>query len=315
MITVSRALRTPEKVAPETRRRVEDAVRALGYFPNLVAGALASRRSQLVTVIVPTLRNSVFATTIQGLSDTLKQHRYHLILGYVGYSEAEEAVLVPALLGRQPDGIVLTGVEHEPSLRELLTKLRVPTIEIWDVTNEPIDIAIGFDNVAAGETAARHLLERGSRHPALIALYPEGEHRSRKRILGFTQACDAAGLRVMTQFVDDGMSTEEGTRAFRALLESHPDVDGVFCVNDALALAALMEARRMNVAVPRRVRIVGFGDFDIAAHAVPRLTTVRAPGYAIGERAAKRILARIEGHDRGPPIEDLGFELIVRESS
>ena len=111
-ITVSRVLRTPAVVAEATRRRVEQAVDRLGYVPNLAAGTLASLKSRLVAVIVPTLRSSVYADTIQGLSDELSTAGYHLMVGYSGYSADLEMSVLTAFMGRQPDAVVLTGVEH-----------------------------------------------------------------------------------------------------------------------------------------------------------------------------------------------------------
>src|SRR5919197_5429591 len=105
-ITVSRALRRPEKVAPATRARVMAAVEKLGYIPNLAASSLASRRSGIVAVVVPTIANSVFADTVQGLSDVVTARGLQLLLGQSAYSEKAERALLAAVIGRQPDGIV-----------------------------------------------------------------------------------------------------------------------------------------------------------------------------------------------------------------
>jgi LacI family transcriptional regulator, gluconate utilization system Gnt-I transcriptional repressor len=315
-ITVSRVLRTPALVAEATRLKVERAVDRLGYVPNLAAGTLASRRSRLVALIVPTLRSSVYATTIQGLSDGLSRAGYHLMVGYAPYSAAEELKVLRAFIGRQPDGLVLTGVEHAPELRRLLRKRPLPTVEIWDLGPDPIDVAVGFDNEAAGAAVAEHLARRGVRRPAVLMTHPEREHRARKRLAGFTRR--AAELRLPAPahaFIEDGLDTAAAEAGFAALTAREPGIDGLFCVNDALAIAALMQARRQGLSVPRDVAVVGFGDFDLAAHVEPRLTTVRVPGLEIGRRAAERILARIEGTDEGPATEDLGFELIVRGSA
>ena len=111
------------------------------------------------------------------------------------------------------------------------------------------------------------------------------------------------------------MSPEEAEAGFRCLVARAPDIEGLFCLNDTLAIAALMEARRLSIAVPGRMRIAGFGDFDLAAHVAPRLTTVRVPGYEIGRRAAQRLLERVGGARHGARVEDLAFEIVVRESA
>ena len=315
-ITVSRVLRTPALVAEETRRRVEDAVDRLGYVPNLAAGTLASLKSRLVAAIVPTLRSSVYADTIQGLSDELSTAGYHLMVGYSGYSADLELSVLRAFMGRQPDAIVLTGVEHSPALRRLLRRRKVPTVEIWDLVDDPIDVAVGFDNVAAGACVADHLAKAGVRRPAVLGSDPAREARAAKRFAGFRSRCLALGLRApVAEPLLDGMSPEEAEAGFRCLVARAPDIDGLFCLNDTLAIAAVMEARRLSIAVPGRMRIAGFGDFDLAAHVAPRLTTVRVPGYEIGRRAAQRLFERVDGGRRGARVEDLAFELVVRESA
>jgi LacI family transcriptional regulator, gluconate utilization system Gnt-I transcriptional repressor len=315
-ITVSRVLRTPAVVAEETRRRVDEAVDRLGYVPNLAAGTLASLKSRLVAVVVPTLRSSVYADTIQGLSDELSTAGYHLMVGYSAYSADLELSVLRAFMGRQPEAVVLTGVEHSSALRRLLRKSKVPTVEIWDLIEDPIDVAVGFDNVAAGACVADHLAKVSVRRPAVLGSDPAREARAAKRLAGFAGRCRALGLRApAVEPLVDGMSPEEAEAGFRRLVSRAPDVDGLFCLNDALAIAALMEARRLSIDVPGRLRIAGFGDFDLAAHVTPRLTTVRVPGYEIGRRAARRLLDRAGGARRGAKVEDLSFELIVRESA
>lgn len=315
-ITVSRVLRAPGMVAPAKRAAVEAAIAELGYVPDMVAGTLASRRSRLVAAIVPTLRNSVFAETVQGLTDALRRRGYHLMLGYAGYSPDSEAELLMAFAGRKPDGVVLTGVEHSPRVRDFLRGAGVPTVEIWDLSEDPIDSAVGFDNAAAGALVARHLIARGARRLAVLSQDPADEPRARKRILGFRAAAAAAGLaEPALAALADGLDPAHAVAGFRALLARLPDLDGLFCVNDMLAIAALMEAQRAGLAVPGRLRIAGFGDFDLAAHTLPRLTTVRVPGYAIGERAAGAIVDRIEDAAAAAVRVEMPLELVCRETT
>src|SRR4051794_11641774 len=111
-MTVSRALRTPDKVAPGTRARIVAAVAELDYVPDLVAGGLATKRSRLVAVIVSTLENSIFAATVEGLTRVLRDEGYAVLFGASGYSRYTEEELIRAALGRRPDGLVLTGDLH-----------------------------------------------------------------------------------------------------------------------------------------------------------------------------------------------------------
>ena len=115
-ITVSRAVNTPSQVSPETLRRVREAIDRTGYVPNMLAGSLASSRSRLVAAIVPSVTAPVFQETIGALADTLTEAGFQLMLGQSGYADSREDELLDAIIGRRPDGIVLTGVARSRSL-------------------------------------------------------------------------------------------------------------------------------------------------------------------------------------------------------
>src|ERR1700761_5620160 len=119
MITVSRTLRRPDLVKPETRDRVQRAVEALGYIPNSSASALASRRSGIVGVLVPTIGNSIFAETVRGVSDSLAGRNMQILLGDYGYSAERERSLLRALAGRQVEALIVVGLVREASDRAL----------------------------------------------------------------------------------------------------------------------------------------------------------------------------------------------------
>jgi len=315
-MTVSRALRHPEQVAVSTLRAVQVAIAQLGYLPDSAASALATGRSRIVAAIVPTLMNSVYASTVHGLASVLRRAGYELMLGDSGYHAPTEAALVRSFLGRRVDALVLTGVEHDNATRELLARREVPVVEIWDLTTKPIDTVVGFSNVAAGREVGRYFQAHGRSRWAFVGTSPERESRSGKRLLGLREAARQAGLDApLTAFVTDGMSPAAGHAAVLDLLRLQPVPDALFCANDALATAALRAAADRGLSVPRHIAVLGFGDFDVAAHTSPALSTVRIPGRVIGERAAKALLARLEGSGAGDRRIDVGFEIVVRESA
>src|ERR1700735_103147 len=148
-ITVSRVVRLPNLVAPETRGRVEAAMRQLGYVPNLVAGSLASARTRSVGVLVPTIANSIFADTVQGLSDELEPLGYAVILAQSRYDAAREDHMLAAPLSRRPHAIIMVGSPATEDGSRLLRRAGIPVVETWDLPLTPIDAVAGFDNYAA----------------------------------------------------------------------------------------------------------------------------------------------------------------------
>src|ERR1700682_2340697 len=162
-ITVSRALNTPEQLTADTLARVQEAVARTGYVPNRVAGGLASSRSRLVAALVPTVASPVFLETVQAGTDTLAQAGYQVMLGQSGYGETREDALLDAIIGRRPDGVILTGVMHSPEGRRRLAAAGIPVVETWDLTPTPIDMLVGFSHEKVGVAVAEYLHFRGSR--------------------------------------------------------------------------------------------------------------------------------------------------------
>ncbi len=312
MITVSRALNTPDKLAPATLARVRAAIERLRYVPNLTAGSLASNRSRIVAAIVPTIANSIFSDTIDGLAQTLAQHRYQLLLGQTHYRLDEEAALVDAFLGRRVDGMVLTGIAHARGVRSRLQRAGIPVVETWDLTARPIDMVVGFSNRAAGEAAARYLIARGYRSLAYVG---GTDDRSMARLTGFREGAAVCCVRdVAAALVPAPSSPSDGAAALAGLLAQHP-LRAVFCSNDMLAAGALFECARRHISVPSQMAVMGFADLPIAAGIEPALTSVAVRAKEMGQRAGELLLQRIAGDTSAQRRVDLGFAVIERASA
>ncbi len=177
-MTVSRALHRPELVSEATRDKVREAVRQTGYVPNMLAGGLASNKSRLVAIFLPTIANSIFADTVQALMDRLTQAGYQTLLGLTGYSAQQEENLLEAVLGRRPDGIVLTGTLHTESSRMRLAQAGIPVVEAWDLSEDPLDMLVGFSHEKVGEATARHLVDKGYKRFSVVSISdPRGLRR------------------------------------------------------------------------------------------------------------------------------------------
>src|SRR6187399_1219382 len=165
--TVSRYHTNPAVVAPATAARIREAVDAMGYVPNLVAGGLASNRSRLVAVLVPEVAQSIFNDTIEAMSMELYLDGNVVMLGLTGTDNSRMPQLIDAALARRADAIILTGIVTDAATRERLRQREVTVIETWGIPEEPIDIAVGYSHTAVGRDIARFLLGRGYTRPLL----------------------------------------------------------------------------------------------------------------------------------------------------
>jgi LacI family transcriptional regulator, gluconate utilization system Gnt-I transcriptional repressor len=305
-ITVSRVMRLPEKVAPQTRARVEAAMRELGYVPNQIAGALAGARTKSVGVLVPTIANSIFADTVQGLTDELEPLGYAVILAQSRYDASREDRMLSALLSRRPEAIIMVGSPATEEGARLLRRAGIPVVETWELPPEPIDAVAGFDNYAAGIAVAQHLLARGRKRFAFIG---GDDPRATRRWDGFSDTLLKAGATEPRRLVLD----RNASGSVAALAEL-PGVDAVFAANDAHAIGFMSGLRKAGLlrdgpASGQPVAVIGLGDLEMGRLIAPSLSTIRVHGDAIGRTAARLMLSR-----EGPRKVDLGFELVLRDS-
>ncbi|HEX2542337.1 MAG TPA: LacI family DNA-binding transcriptional regulator [Caldimonas sp.] len=313
MVTVSRALNTPDKVASATLADVRSAIERLRYVHNLTAGSLASRRSRIVAAIVPTIASSIFSDTVDGLAQALSPHRYQLLLGQSDYREDEEAALIAAFLGRGVDGLLLIGVKHARGVRATLQRAGIPVVETWDLTGRPIDMLVGFSNEEAGRAAARHLIGKGYGSLGFIG---GADDRSASRLQGFRAEARAQGLDdIAVAQVPAPSSVPDGAAAMGELLQGASPPRAVFCTNDMLAAGARFHCQRRGIDIPGGIALMGFADLPIAACMEPALTSVQVRAHAMGQRAGELMIGRLTGAPRPERIIDLGFAVIERKSA
>ncbi|WP_420477315.1 LacI family DNA-binding transcriptional regulator [Noviherbaspirillum sp. ST9] len=317
-ITASRALNTPNAVSPEVLQRVRDAVERTGYVPNMLAGGLASNKSRLVAAVVPTIAGPVFLETVQSLTESLAQRGYQLMLGQSGYQDSREDALLEAIIGRRPDGVVLTGIMRSAEGRRRLLASGIPVVETWDLTPTPIDMLVGFSHEKIGAEVAEYLHRRGCKRVATIS---GDDERATRRQKAFAHAAIKLGMckrgtQEIPSFVVPAPTTlGSGRTGLSDLLARHPDVDAVFCSSDLLALGVLTEAQAKGLRVPDQMAVIGFGDLAFAKDLHPALTTVRIDGTEIGRTAAQFIIDRAEGRPVASPIHDVGFAIVERASA
>jgi len=310
-ITASRALNSPDKVSVDVLHRVREAVKRTGYVPNMLAGGLASSRSRLVAAIVPTIAGSVFLDMVQSLTEELNGAGYQVMLGQSGYDNSREDTLLDAIIGRRPDGIVITGVMHSPNARKRLIASSIPVVETWDITTKPIDMLVGFSHEEIGGAVARYLHERGYRRPALCT---GDDDRAQRRAEAFVMTAKTLhGIpNVPIYWTSSPTNLKQGRQGLSQLLEQRSDIDCIFCGSDLIALGVLIEAHARSIAVPERLAVIGFGSLSFAADLHPPLTSVSIDGKRIGEHAARVIMQRARGEHVEHRIVDIGYSIVSR---
>ncbi|MEM1287001.1 MAG: LacI family DNA-binding transcriptional regulator [Pseudomonadota bacterium] len=307
VMTVSRAFKDDASVKAKTRELIHKTADEMGYVFDTVASNLRTQRSNFVAVIIPSVNNANFASTLRGLSDEIEATGRQVLLGNSNYSLKREEQLIDQLLQRRPDAIVLTGGRHSQRARQRLLAARIPVIETWDLPDNPVDHVVGFSNAATMEALVDHLMKRGRKNIAFIGGDTGEDTRGAERRSGFVAAMLERGLSAhrLAGVGPPPASMSTGAEAMARILTDFPDADAVIGVSDLAAFGALTECQRRGVAVPDQVAIAGFGAYEISRVCVPSLTTVDVQPREIGRSAAKLILEILDGEPSHAPRKSL----------
>lgn len=313
-MTASRALNHPDKVSDSTRQSVLESVERLGYVPNLVAGSLASSRSRLVAVIVPSLINSVFVEVIKGLQETLEAQGYQILLGNTDYDLDREYQLVRTFLGWSCSALVTAGLRHNEACHTLLVNCGHPIMEVMELGNG-IDLNVGLDHVAAGRCMASHLVDRNYQRIVYVGARLSHDYRAGMRYEGHKAVLKAKGLEAPLLELDTLGSLQAGAESLAQVLQDYPATQAIHFANDDLAAGALLAAQRQGLKVPGDIAIAGFNGLPLGQHITPKLTTILSPREDMGRLAAQELIRRLSGKSVYRRQHDVSFTLQLGKST
>ncbi len=308
--TVSRIMRNLDLATPETRDRVMESVRALGYVPNRIAGSLASLDSRLVGVVIPSLSNIVFPEVLQGINAGLAGTDRQSVISITDYDLDREETVVRNLLAWQPAAVLIAGSTHTDATRRMLDQSGIRIAEFMEIDNPPIDVGVGLSHVAAGRAAARHLLARGYRRFGYVGYGGVADVRARMRYDGLQAGLADAGLTLEAEVVSFGQASVERGRAQTAeLCARAPGVEVAVYSSDDMAVGGLFHCWGAGISVPGKLALFGFNGLEIGRALPQPLSTIRSNRFLIGRRAVEEVLA---SPDRVAPgrVIDTGFEIV-----
>ncbi|QFT34510.1 HTH-type transcriptional regulator GntR [Labrenzia sp. THAF82] len=296
-MTVSKVLRGTGAISKQTRTRVFEAADQLGYVPNRLAGSLSARKSMLVAVLIPSIADTVYAEIISSLHSLLDQASLSIFIAESLMDPDVEERQVQELLSLRPAFLVRSGgIASTERTKILLQRFGVPHIQIWDGDDPQGQATVGPSHVEAGKIAASHFLELGLRKVAYIGAETHKDICASRRMESFIGDMTAAGAetRVLTE-PDLPRQAESGELLTHRLLEDGLQVDGIFYLNDAMAIGGLRVLLKAGFRVPEDVRVMGFNGTSREQTINTRLTTISTNGHELGQTVAKAILENIGG--------------------
>ncbi len=314
--TVTNVVHNRPNVRPDTRQRVLDAIQQLDYRPSAAGRHLRQGRTQTLTLVVPDIVNPYFAMLIEATFLAAESRGYTIFVEHAGTARAHERRAASALLGFAFDGVIFHPTHATREELTALAKHRPIVLVGENVRDTGLD-RVSIDNLRAAADVTRHLIDVGRRTIAFVGTRHGPVEPSHFRVEGYRTALREAGLPFREELLvpAQDFTRLHGLNGAAALMESHPDVDGIVCVNDVLAVGVLRHLRLLGAQVPDDVAVTGWDNIPDSEYTAPPLTTIDAHVDNIAAHTVDLLIKRIEDPER--PAEDvvLSHDLILRESS
>jgi LacI family transcriptional regulator len=312
--TAGKVLNGKGSVSAQTRERILDAAKTLGYVPNALARSLVTRSTCTIGIVASDLSDAELARFVVGAEREARRQGHGVLIGSIDREGADAERYLRMLLERRVDGILTAApqMERDARIGELL-RGPVPAVSIHRVPGGGVSL-VGSDHVETALLATRHLLGLGHRRIATVTGSPDRQVTSH-RLRGYRAALAEASVKLDPALVDRGYWEAEGAyEAMLRLLDRTPGITAVYAQNDTMALGVLSALHERGIAVPEDCAVVGCDDIPIAAHAIPPLTTVHVPFFETGETAVRLLLSRISGEKIRPRPFLLPVRLVRRVS-
>lgn len=318
--TVSRCLNNPERVRPDTRERVQNAIDETGYSPNTLAQSFRRGKTHVIMVVLPSVGDPFFTDVMRGIRQVASENGYSILINETQFNTMTADEIGAMVVSRQADGIALLASLSPFGTRVLSASSHqaLPMVIGCETIADELSSCPGIhiDNISAAREATHYLLDLGHERIAFIF----GEHKTlltQGRENGYRSAMTEANKVIDSGWVVEGKLSIEGAIAATQKLLAHPNrPTAIFCANDEMAMGCLHAVKSAGLRVPNDISVIGFDDNRYARITDPPLTTISQPAQLIGERVMHRLLHEIEnGRSKDADPEIVPHELIIRDSA
>ena len=317
--TVSRALKDNPLISEATRKKIKKAALDMGYRPNVMAANLRTRRTNTIGVIVPLINRHFFSSVISGIEDVAYKQGFAVTISQSNDNLEKESTIAHSLFSNRVDGLILSiGMETQTyDHLKLFSERNIPLVFFDRIVEEIPAHKIVVDDFGGAYRATQHLLEQGRKNIAHIG-GPLNLQIYEKREAGYRQAISNAGLQINENLIlHNSLTREDGLNAIKKIIRSKERPDAIFCANDTTALSTIIYLKEKGIKVPEDIAIVGFSNEPFSELVTPSISTIKQPGFEMGQKAAGLLIKQISSKTKSKTYETIMMEteLIVRDSS
>ncbi|MHC1683871.1 MAG: LacI family DNA-binding transcriptional regulator [Clostridiaceae bacterium] len=314
--TVSRVLNDVDVVNEETKKKVMEAIKKLGYRPNIIARSLKTQRTKTIGIVIPDISNAFYPEIVRGAEDVANIYNYNIILCNTDLDIEKEKEYLRVLKEKMVDGMIYMSNALEKETLDLIKELDMPTVLVETTDEEKTFPSVTIDNKEAAYEAVKHLISKGKKRIVYLGTQPDAKNARALRYDGYKKALEEAGLETNSDLeVFCGLKAIDGENSVEELARRNVEFDAMFCCTDELAMGAINKLREEGRSVPEDISVVSFDNIYVASIFYPKLTTVEQPTYDMGSVGMRMLIKIINKKPLEISEYVLPHLLIERESS
>lgn len=313
--TVSKVINNTGKIGEHTKRQVFLVMEQINYQPSMIASAMMGKKMHTIGLLIPDIANPFFAELARKIEDSGEEKGYSVVMCNTDNDPEKEIQYLNWLKQKSVDGVIIaTSAQEEETFKKLVKENLPFTLIARDLPSLPVDTVL-LDDFLGGYLAGTHLVKCGCRNISTLTLNLNTSSET-GRLEGFKQALTASGIKYnIGNVISCNGTVEDAYKKMKRFLNLKKDVDGLFALNDIIAIGAINSARDLHYNIPDDISIMGFDNTILATVSHPPLTSVAQPIENMGRQVVNLLIERIKENNKPKQRIVLSPELIIRETT
>ena len=314
--TVSRVLNDIDVVNEDTKKKVLDAIKKLGYRPNIVARSLKTQKTSTIGILIPDIASQFYPDIVRGAEDVTNIYDYNIILCNSDFDVEKEKEYLRVLKEKMVDGVIYISSSLNEEILDLINELDLKTVLVETKDKDGRLPSVTIDNISASYEGTKYLIDLGLKNLAFIGVNGENMNAWGERYIGFVNALKDSGLELDEELCYfKNLTVKTGYQAIQRFTENNKKFDGIVCASDEIAMGVINALREKGIKVPEDVSVIGFNNNILGEIFYPKLTTISQPSYDMGSVAVRMLIKILNKRELDNPNYVLNYEIIKREST